>query len=631
MKLLAGLAAVIMLGSLGAGLLLSSGPEIRSVPWSDGSGGTMDGWSSDIRLTSSPLPSVRPAVAVDRNGDLHIAWADFRAGEPDIYYKKVDAQGNVMIPDTRISASLSQSMYPAVAIGGWDYVHIAWLDNRGGVWNVYYARLDWSGAVLVTDLQITDIKPGRIDARSDARFQPPAVERLEHAGRYLDIEGRRPSIDVDGAGNAHIAWSDFRDGESDVRYTVVGAGGSILTDQARVSKTASDAFNAVVRVWGGGTVMLWAEQAGSGGRICYSRLDAAGAALVEPVAVWTGSPEGLQLDAAVDANGTARVAWSSTNGLDYSINYARVGPDGGLAGPVVQVASSRLVSGHPSIRVEGGGAVQLAWASEPERLQRADLSGVFYARLAAEGEPIAAPAPVTQAPYRSDGPALAVSGEGLPMLVWSDSRDGESQSELYMKTKVAVAVDAGTEGTTVVTDPGSNYVPVAAAAGGLGAVLAVALTEAGRWKLTVLAVPLYSRLRREGLLNHAIRERIFGYVNEHPGANFSTIMKELDLKNGVLAYHLTTLEREEMIRSLRDGTFRRYYPRSSRSVPFEVQKAILEKLAQSPGLAESELAKSMGLSRQVLEFHLNSLIDSGHVRLERRGKRNLAFATQVAA
>jgi hypothetical protein len=39
----------------------------------------------------------------------------------------------------------------------------------------------------------------------------------------------------------------------------------------------------------------------------------------------------------------------------------------------------------------------------------------------------------------------------------------------------------------------------------------------------------------------------------------------------------------------------------------------------------------MGLSRQVLEFHLNSLIDSGHVRLERRGKRNLAFATQVAA
>jgi len=609
--------------------MLSSGPDIRSVEWSDGAGSTIESWGPDTRLTNAPLPSVRPAAVSDRWGNLHIAWADLRAGESDIYYKKADPQGNQLVADTRVSSSISQSMYPAVAIDPWDYVHIAWLDDRGGVWNVFYARLDGSGKVLVTDLQLTDIKPGL--GRSDAPALPPAVERLDHLERFLDLEGRRPSIDVDGTGNAHIAWCDFRDGGSDVRYTVVGAEGSILTDQKRISAATGDSYNAVVRVRGGEVVMLWAESAGETARIYYSRLDGAGNPLAGPEAVWTGRAEALQLDAALDAEGTARVAWSQNDGLDYAVNYARVDGAGALAGPVVNIAATRLVTGHPAIKAEPGGAVQLAWTSEPERLQRADLSGIFYARLTAEGDALKAPGPVTQAPYRSEGPALVLSGEGLPTLVWSDSRDGQAQSELYMKTQVKMAIRTGGGGTTVVSTPGENNVPLAAAAGGLGALLAVALTEAGRWKLTLLAVPLYSRLRKEGLLNHAIREQIFGYVNEHPGANFSTIMRELNLKNGVLAYHLTTLEREEMIKSLRDGTYRRYYPRSSRSVPFEIQKAILEKIGANPGLPEGELAERMGLSRQVLDYHLNSLIDSGHIRLERRGKRNLAYATQVAA
>jgi predicted transcriptional regulator len=108
-------------------------------------------------------------------------------------------------------------------------------------------------------------------------------------------------------------------------------------------------------------------------------------------------------------------------------------------------------------------------------------------------------------------------------------------------------------------------------------------------------------------------------------------MKELKLKNGVLAYHLNTLEREELIRSLRDGTFRRYYPRSGRDVPFEIQRTIIEKIAQMPGIPEGFLADELGISRQVLDYHLDHLVQSGHVRMERRGKRNLLYNTQVAA
>lgn len=145
-----------------------------------------------------------------------------------------------------------------------------------------------------------------------------------------------------------------------------------------------------------------------------------------------------------------------------------------------------------------------------------------------------------------------------------------------------------------------------------------------------LAVPLYTRLRREGLLNHQLREQIFGYVLAHPGACFSQIMKELNLTNGVLAYHLSTLERERLVRSLRDGAFRRYYPCSSLTVPFEEERAVLQSINSLPGIAVAELAAEMDLPKRRLDRHLASLVQRGLVRVERRGKRSFLFATRVA-
>ncbi len=148
------------------------------------------------------------------------------------------------------------------------------------------------------------------------------------------------------------------------------------------------------------------------------------------------------------------------------------------------------------------------------------------------------------------------------------------------------------------------------------------------WAL--VAVPLYSRLRQDGLLNHMVREQIFGYVLNHPGASFSQIMRELNLKNGVLAYHLGTLERVRMIRSMREGAFRRYYPCSSGATPVEMERVVLRRICELPGAPVGALAAELGLDRESLDRHIFSLVRKGLVRVERRGKRSLLFATQVA-
>ncbi len=629
MKVLLGLATIIMLSSLGVGVVLSHGPEIRSVGWSNGASNSQDSWSQDYRLTDAAMRSDYPAVVQDRSDNFDIVWTDFRNGEPEIFYKKVDVSGRELVPDKRISTTLTQSAYPAIALGPDGLLHIAWLDERGGVWNVYYARLDGNGGVLVSDLQLTNIQPGSTHASLFPDL--PALKRPGTIPATVNVEGRRPSIDVDASGNAHIAWCDVRDGTGDVRYTVVGAGGTIVTDQAKIAPTTAQSHDAVVRVWGGDIVMLWADCSGSTSQISYSRLDGSGDYLVSPRVVLTVPSPNLALDAALDADGLARMAWSTDSEVNFNVYYAKLDFGGDISGSTVRVTDAKLDSTHPSIKVDSTGAVHIAWSTDPDRLGRLPISGVFYARLTSDGSSIEEPHRLASTEFHSTGPAVVLSGNDVPAVFWSDTRDGPPNSELYMKSKVTVVVTGQDAQTALKVKAGSNYVPAAAALGGLGMLLVFAFTEAGRFKLTMMVIPLYSRLKKESLLNHSVREQIFGYVTGHPGANFSQIMKELDLKNGVLAYHLTTLEREDLIRSMRDGTFRRYYPRSGRDVPFEIRKSILERIGQNPGITENSLAENMGLSRQVLDYHLNSLIESGHVRFERRGKRNLAFVTNVAA
>jgi DNA-binding transcriptional ArsR family regulator len=628
MKVIVGLMALFMLSSLGVGVMLSHGPEIRSVSWSGGTSNPQDSWSQDLRLTDAPLGSDYPAVVQDREDNYHIVWTDFRNGEPEIFYKKIDSSGKELIPDKRLSMSLTQSMYPAIAIGPDGLLHIAWLDERGGVWNVCYERLDGNGGVLVSDLQITNFQPGQTE-----RFKAPdlpGIKRLGALASTVSLEGRRPSIDVDASGNAHLAWCDVRDGTGNIRYTVVGAGGTILTDQVKISPTTADSHNAIIRVWRNDVVLLWADRSGESSMIFYSRLDGSGNYLASPMTVLTEHSQNLAFDAALDADGLARIAWSAESNVNFNIYYAKLDIGGGLSGSPVQVTDTKLDSTHPSIKVDSTGAVCLGWGTDPDRLGRFPISGIFYARLTSDGNPIEEPHRIASTEFRSTGPAVALSGNDVSAVFWSDTREGPPNSELYMKSQVIVVVNGQDSQTVLKVRPGNNYVPAAAAVGGLGMLAVIALTEVGRFKLTVMAIPLYSRLKKESLLNHSVREQIFGYVTDHPGANFSQIMRELNLKNGVLAYHLTTLEREDLIKSLRDGTFRRYYPRSCRSVPFEIQRSILERIERTPGITENMLAEDMGLGRQVLDYHLMSLIESGHVRFERRGKRNLAYVTQVA-
>ena len=169
-----------------------------------------------------------------------------------------------------------------------------------------------------------------------------------------------------------------------------------------------------------------------------------------------------------------------------------------------------------------------------------------------------------------------------------------------------------------------------AALAALGA--GAAVNENIRWSLLLSFLPLYSKIRREQVLDHFVRGQIYGYILSSPGEHYNGIKQALNLTNGSLAHHLKTLEREEFIRSRRFGLYRRFYPRNYHIPESDtfflnpIQRRLLGLVQATPGISQKELSVLLGLTPPTVNYHVGLLAEHGHVRVVRNGRRTGIYA-----
>lgn len=130
------------------------------------------------------------------------------------------------------------------------------------------------------------------------------------------------------------------------------------------------------------------------------------------------------------------------------------------------------------------------------------------------------------------------------------------------------------------------------------------------------------------------RKRIYNHVSKYPGAYLREIQKELELKMGVLEYHLNYLENSGILSSEMDGRLRRFYVREDvafldRKLLGLMRQKIPRKIAMR-ALLESEvtfegLRDELGISKSTLSFHLKKMKDLGILR-ERRERRKTMYS-----
>ena len=148
-------------------------------------------------------------------------------------------------------------------------------------------------------------------------------------------------------------------------------------------------------------------------------------------------------------------------------------------------------------------------------------------------------------------------------------------------------------------------------------------------------IPLYSRLRKDTLADEPTRQKLLRHIYTEPGTNFTELKERLGLHNGTLSHHIYILENHQMITSQRSGRQRLFFPFGSTNkakirtllITNETQKEIIEIVKDNPGITQSMISKKLNVSRQKINYHVNSLVNNSILNLEKEGRITRLYPT----
>ncbi len=163
----------------------------------------------------------------------------------------------------------------------------------------------------------------------------------------------------------------------------------------------------------------------------------------------------------------------------------------------------------------------------------------------------------------------------------------------------------------------------------------IALTETGKYKflaLLPLIIPLYTRIQKEDVLDQFVRGQIFGFIKTNPGVHYNQIRRGMDIKNGTLSYHLSVLEKTELIKSRREGLkYRAFYPtgmkfpKNERFRLTELQISILDIIKQRNGINQKDIAKEIGKKPQTINYNIKVLKQADLIEVVKKGRKTNCY------
>ena len=140
---------------------------------------------------------------------------------------------------------------------------------------------------------------------------------------------------------------------------------------------------------------------------------------------------------------------------------------------------------------------------------------------------------------------------------------------------------------------------------------------------SILLAPLYLRLPEPQLLNSSMRSSIYSSVQSNPGATFTEIRAQTGAAAGTVQHHLRVLERGGVLRRVRVGKYTRFYPATTRATRLSPpEERIARALSDLGPTSQAALGRMLGMSRQLVHYHVEHLVTRGVVA--REGAANAA-------
>jgi hypothetical protein len=354
-------------------------------------------WQPDARLTNNSSYSstyYNNAWSVGASGNfVHVVWTDLRDGNNEIYYKRSTNGGTSWGTDTRLTVNTSSSWNTSLTVSG-SNLHVIWIDNRDGNWEIYYKRSSDNGTSWGTDTRLTD----------------------------NSFFSEFPSVSSSGLA-VHVVWTDNREGNYEIYYKRSTDGGINWDNDSRLTNNASFSLTPSVNVSGSVLNVVWRDNRDGNYEIYYKRSTDNGSTWSADTRL-TNNPFDSG-DPSVSASGSLiYVTWMDIRDGNWKI-FGKRSTDGGLTwGADTPVTANPSDPGFPTIWISAL-AVHIVWQD-----YRDGNSEIYYKRSTDAGVSWGIDTRLTNNPSVSEIPSIAVNGSSLH-IIWTDERDGNR--EIYYK------------------------------------------------------------------------------------------------------------------------------------------------------------------------------------------------------
>lgn len=140
--------------------------------------------------------------------------------------------------------------------------------------------------------------------------------------------------------------------------------------------------------------------------------------------------------------------------------------------------------------------------------------------------------------------------------------------------------------------------------------------------LSALALlPLYRRIEARRLAEHPARDVILRAAAERPGLHVSALAREIGQHKTTTLHHVRRLAEEGFVVVERDGrALRVLLPGAPREAIRGASDRVARAVAEAPGATQSDLARTLGLTRAGAKWHLDRLVEGGNLRREEKGR-----------
>lgn len=142
------------------------------------------------------------------------------------------------------------------------------------------------------------------------------------------------------------------------------------------------------------------------------------------------------------------------------------------------------------------------------------------------------------------------------------------------------------------------------------------------------------------------RRRILELIQAYPGLHLSEIARRLDWSPMLAEYHLRVLEKHDLVSSVEEAHYHRYYARIEKEgmrvdalgaaekrllgmLRHPVRLHIVALLANQPGTRNKDVATALGLSRPATSYQLGRLLAAGIAAKDADDRYSLVDASTV--